>query len=207
MFISQTGLTYFDKWPITCETKILNLFKCGSGICNRFDQRLFLLAFVPFTSQRASGTRVGKTYKCMNIDLHIIINLGEETLVSAINNCKTLLDSLSNTKKVITWSERMTNLQEDWTKARSTIFDCIISTEHLPSKKCSFCLEGDACVRCHQCGLSFTLCEVCDERIHSCSAFHDRELWNGKYFEPASPMEKLDKLTCTKVQSGTVYTV
>ena len=25
------------------------------------------------------------------------------------------------------------------------------------------------------------------------------------YFEPASPMEKLDKLTRTKVESGTVY--
>ena len=44
MFISQTGLTYFYKWPITCEIQILNLIKCGSGICNRCDQRLFLLA-------------------------------------------------------------------------------------------------------------------------------------------------------------------
>jgi hypothetical protein len=44
MFISQTGLTYFYKWPITCKIQILNLIKCGSGICNRCDQRLFLLA-------------------------------------------------------------------------------------------------------------------------------------------------------------------
>jgi hypothetical protein len=44
MFISQTGLTYFYKWPITSKIQILNLIKCGSGICNRCDQRLFLLA-------------------------------------------------------------------------------------------------------------------------------------------------------------------
>jgi hypothetical protein len=44
MFIFQTGLTFFYKWPITCEIQILNLIKCGSGICNRCDQRLFLLA-------------------------------------------------------------------------------------------------------------------------------------------------------------------
>jgi hypothetical protein len=44
MFISQTGLTYFYKWPITCEIQILNLIKCRSGNCNRCDQRLFLLA-------------------------------------------------------------------------------------------------------------------------------------------------------------------
>ena len=40
----RPGLTYFYKWPITCEIQILNLFKCGSGICNRYDQRLLLLA-------------------------------------------------------------------------------------------------------------------------------------------------------------------
>jgi hypothetical protein len=34
MFISQTSLTYFYKWPIICEIQILNLIKCGSGICN-----------------------------------------------------------------------------------------------------------------------------------------------------------------------------
>jgi hypothetical protein len=44
MFISQTSLTYFYKWPITCEIQILNLIEFGSGICNRCDQRLFLLA-------------------------------------------------------------------------------------------------------------------------------------------------------------------
>jgi hypothetical protein len=55
MFISQTGLTYFYKWPITCEIQILNLIKCGSGICNRCDQRLFLAQrlspLVSFASQ------------------------------------------------------------------------------------------------------------------------------------------------------------
>jgi hypothetical protein len=44
LLFSQTGLTYFYKWPIPCEIQILNLIKCGSGICNRCDQRLFLLA-------------------------------------------------------------------------------------------------------------------------------------------------------------------
>jgi hypothetical protein len=34
MFISQTGLTYFYKWPTTCEIQILNLMKCGSRVRN-----------------------------------------------------------------------------------------------------------------------------------------------------------------------------
>ena len=51
---SQTGLTYFYKRPITCEIQILNLIKCGSGICNR----MIDVPLVSFASQRASGTRV-----------------------------------------------------------------------------------------------------------------------------------------------------
>jgi hypothetical protein len=35
MFISQTGLTYFYKWPITCESQILKLIKCGSTLDSR----------------------------------------------------------------------------------------------------------------------------------------------------------------------------
>ena len=63
MLISQTGLTYFYKWPISCEIKILNLIKCGCGICNRFDQTLLLLTSCFFCLARDSGTRVGLTIK------------------------------------------------------------------------------------------------------------------------------------------------
>lgn len=110
----------------------------------------------------------------------IVQYLDEETLVTAINKCKTLLDSLQSTKKVVTWDDRITVLHEDWAKARGTIFSCVISAENITSEKCSFCLVEDAQGRCHQCGISFLLCEVCDERIHSCAVFHDREIWNGQ---------------------------
>ena len=62
----------------------------------------FLPLFLSLHKEPLDLCRVGKTCICMNIDMCIIINLGEETLVGAINNCKTQLDSLSNTKKVIT---------------------------------------------------------------------------------------------------------
>jgi hypothetical protein len=58
MFISQTGLTYFYKWPVTCEIQILNIIECGSGLCNRCDQKLSVLASRFFASQRACGTMV-----------------------------------------------------------------------------------------------------------------------------------------------------
>jgi hypothetical protein len=53
MFISQAGLTYFYKWAITCEIEILNLIKCGSGICNGCDPG-------PYTAQ-GRGRQEGAT--------------------------------------------------------------------------------------------------------------------------------------------------
>ena len=98
-------------------------------------------------------------------------SVDEETLVCAINKCKTLLNSIETTQKVVTWNERMMTIQDDWTKARNAIFNCVVSAESHSSAKCSFCLVNDSWVRCHQCGLSFTLGETCDERVHSLATF------------------------------------
>jgi hypothetical protein len=66
MFISQTCLTYFNKWLITCKIQILNLIKCGSGICNRCDQRLSILAslFFSFLSPHIESLEPGYLNIC-----------------------------------------------------------------------------------------------------------------------------------------------
>ena len=123
-----------------------------------------------------------------------------------IEYCKTLLDSMptsSKKKGASTWTKRMADLHEDWTRARSDIFNWVVSDENLHSNKCSFCGGNDANVRCHQCGLSFYLCNMCDERVHSLNPFHDREMWNGRYFEVISPMETCDGNR--KTESGMSY--
>ena len=61
LFITQTGLTYFYKWPITFEIQILNLIKCGIGICDRCDQKLFLLASSYFRVTKSLWNQ-GSTY-------------------------------------------------------------------------------------------------------------------------------------------------
>jgi hypothetical protein len=52
-FPNRFDIFFIQMANITCKIQILNLIKCGSGICNRCDQRI-----VSFVSQRASGTRV-----------------------------------------------------------------------------------------------------------------------------------------------------
>ncbi|CAB4009190.1 Hypothetical predicted protein, partial [Paramuricea clavata] len=125
-----------------------------------------------------------------------------ESLEDLITHCKTLLESMGSTEYVESnWTKRMTDMQEDWTKGWSFIFNWVVSDENHHSDKCSFCFGSDANVRCHQCGLSFYMCNICDERLHSSNPFHDREIWNGRFFEAVAPMEKFDGYR--KTGSGT----
>jgi hypothetical protein len=73
MLFTQTGLTYFYKWPITCEIQILNLINCGSGICNRCDQRLFLLAsrFFPLAKSLWNQGTLPKESKLILADIGV----------------------------------------------------------------------------------------------------------------------------------------
>ncbi len=117
-------------------------------------------------------------YKANMIDCSCLVNLGK-SLDDLIVHCKSLLESIPDAKHAESnWTKRMTCMQEDWTKARSSIFDWVVSDEDRHSEKCSFCLGGDANIRCHHCGLSFYLCNACDDKIHSSNPFHDREIWN-----------------------------
>lgn len=79
-----------------------------------------------------------------------------KSLDDLITHYKTLLESMGSTEYVESnWTKRMTDMQEDWTKGRSSIFNWVVSDENHHSDKCSFCFGSDANVRCHQCGLSF----------------------------------------------------
>ena len=124
-----------------------------------------------------------------------------ESLDDLISHCKTLMESMGSTENVESnWTKRMTIMQEDWTKGRSSIFKWVVSDENHHSDQCSFCFANEANVRCHQCGLSFYMCNTCDERLHSSNPFHDREIWNERFFEAIAPAEKFDNFR--KTESG-----
>ena len=97
----------------------------------------------------------------------------------------------SDYKKVVTWDNPMTVLHEDWAEARGRIFNCVISAENITSEKGSFSSVEDAHGRCYQCGILFHFVRFgMRYGIHSCPVFYDQKIWNGQFFEPASPMEK-----------------
>lgn len=130
-------------------------------------------------------------------DLYFLINntlisLLEDNLANMITYCESLLSSTKPTRSHVKWKERMIAAKEKWTHSRESIFDVVVSQEGFPVEQCKFCEKRKPFVRCHQCGLSFYQCEICDEEIHSNNPFHDREVWNGNFFEAVSPMEKSD---------------
>ena len=76
MFISQTGLTYFYKWPITCKIQILNLIASVEvGFAIDVTRGFPFSPLVSFTLQRASGTRVLWHMRSDNISRGLALQL------------------------------------------------------------------------------------------------------------------------------------
>ena len=48
------------------------------------------------------------------------------------------------------------------------------------------------CVRCMDCGPCFFVCSKCDINTHKSHPRHDREFWNGEFFQSLLPTEAID---------------
>lgn len=91
----------------------------------------------------------------------------------------------SNPPKRQNWAERQTLLTESWEEQRSTIFkELLEATYAVPENiMCSRCLDKAAVVRCDMCSTMRHLCSECDQQVHECWPFHDRDaIVNGHYF-------------------------
>ena len=49
------------------------------------------------------------------------------------------------------------------------------------------CGDENPRIRCHQCGASQYMCQVCDSVVHKHQPLHDREIWSGGIFKAVSP--------------------
>lgn len=91
------------------------------------------------------------------------------------------------------WNTRMGDLDKSWASKRPEILQSLLEMECLtPSRFCVLCKQGQACVRCHQCGLKEVICLKCDEEVHSRNPFHDRDVYHEGFFKPVAPSVSLD---------------
>ena len=108
-----------------------------------------------------------------------------------------LLDECSAYTKAPTvrknWNARMEDLGKSWASKRPEILQALLEMECLsPPSFCVLCKKGQACVRCHQCGLNEVMCLKCDEEIHCRNPFHDRDIYHEGFFKPVAPSVSLD---------------
>ena len=96
--------------------------------------------------------------------------------------------------KRTTWQTRQTRLETNWEGFRKPLFNDALSKEALPpSVKCSMCSSDlQQCVRCMDCGPCFFVCSKCDINTHNSHPRHDREFWNGEFFQSLLPTEAID---------------
>ena len=86
------------------------------------------------------------------------------------------------------WAERQTALAESWSESRAIICKAILqSTFAIPEDNmCCRCSQRVALVRCHQCSSVKDLCSDCDQTVHDCWPFHDRDAVVNDQYVPIS---------------------
>ena len=93
----------------------------------------------------------------------------------------------------------MTCLTSSWDSARKQLIEAVLTCEGLPSPdRCSICLEGKVCIRCIEYPIQF-MCSSCDEKVHNCLPFHDRDAYVNGYFHAIPPTVGVDEEDCTQI--------
>ena len=49
------------------------------------------------------------------------------------------------------------------------------------------CGDENPRIRCHQCGASQYMCQICDSCVHKHQPLHDREIWCDGIFKAVPP--------------------
>ena len=57
-------------------------------------------------------------------------------------------------------------------------------------------------MKCWQCGPAFLICATCDIDIHTAHVLHDRQIWNGSFFQPVPPADLYSEDTNEIFSSG-----
>ena len=114
-----------------------------------------------------------------------------DNLDAALARCDELLSSFNASSQ--SWETRMVNLSTNWDNIRKLLLEAVLSCEGLPSpNRCHMCLEGKACIRCHDCPKKF-FCPSCDQDVHSLLPFHDRDGYVNGFFQAIPPTVTIDE--------------
>ncbi|CAH3167059.1 unnamed protein product, partial [Pocillopora meandrina] len=121
----------------------------------------------------------------------------EDDLETTIVRCEEVLATFPSTSR--NWETRMTSLTSSWDSARKQLIEAVLTCEGLPSPDCcSICLEGKVGIRCIECPIQF-MCSSCDEKVHNCLPFHDRDAYVNGYFHAIPPTVGVDEEDCTQI--------
>ena len=114
-------------------------------------------------------------------------------LEAIIKECQQVVGEINNGPSA--WQKRMANLNENWESVREAIFENVVCSFAPPSSPlpCCKCSTNEAVLRCWECGVDRFLCASCDEEVHQCQPFHDREVWSNGYFQYILPTQTVSQ--------------
>ncbi|XP_064390969.1 uncharacterized protein LOC135338816 isoform X2 [Halichondria panicea] len=86
--------------------------------------------------------------------------------------------SIADNQPKSDWRKRMDTREENWEAFRSKLFEEVVMYSSMPADSaCFMCGDESPQIRCHQCGASQYMCNICDVVAHKHQPLHDREVW------------------------------
>ena len=84
------------------------------------------------------------------------------------------------------WAERQSALNESWAESRASICKTFLESHFaIPDDiMCRKCSQKVALVRCIECTSNKYLCSECDQTMHDCWPFHDRDAIDNEHYVP-----------------------
>ncbi|XP_061170405.1 uncharacterized protein LOC133179727 [Saccostrea echinata] len=138
-----------------------------------------------------------------NLTVNVEPSVQHDGLLSTINSkvlksvdelkikIEQLRNSTTSDKRTI-WEKRKQREMENWANLRQYLFEAVIKTKFAnPLNECSKCQNQTVClIRCQQCAA--TLCNTCDEDMHTVNALHDRQVKIRYHWADIAPLQSAD---------------
>ncbi|XP_062596663.1 uncharacterized protein LOC134258130 [Saccostrea cucullata] len=121
------------------------------------------------------------------IDAKVLKSVDELKIkIEQLKKCATAPDNRT------TWEKRKQREMENWANLRQCLFEAEVKTKFSnPLNECSKCQNQTVClIRCQQCAA--TLCNTCDESMHTVNALHDRQVKIRFHWADIAPLQSAD---------------
>ena len=111
-------------------------------------------------------------------------------LEDIIAECRSEMGIAEKEKTV--WTNRQNIAHAKWEGSRQLLTGAMLGKFYLDDVKCSNCHLQRAFINCIHCRTSGPICGDCDKELHRKEPFHNRQFWQGNFYQCLTPFQSVN---------------